>query len=88
MSPRNVPFLLNASLPKRDNLADRILLGFGAYLRRRRFREFDCFLRDIESIVAGAGGNRERARPIETAASKIPVQGERYPEEMQKMVGR
>ena|ERR1700739_428723 len=55
MSPRNVPFLLNASLPKRDNLADRILLGFGAYLRRRRFREFDCFLRDIESIVDFGG---------------------------------
>jgi aryl-alcohol dehydrogenase-like predicted oxidoreductase len=30
----------------------------------------------------------EDVRQLETAASKIPVQGARYPEEMQKMVGR
>ncbi len=27
-------------------------------------------------------------RQLETAASKIPVQGARYPEELQKLVGR
>jgi aryl-alcohol dehydrogenase-like predicted oxidoreductase len=27
-------------------------------------------------------------RELETAASKIPVQGARYPEELQKLVGR
>src|ERR1700682_6545704 len=30
----------------------------------------------------------EDLRELETAASKIPVQGARYPEELQKMVGR
>jgi len=30
----------------------------------------------------------EEIRQLETAASKIPVQGARYPEELQKMVGR
>jgi aryl-alcohol dehydrogenase-like predicted oxidoreductase len=31
---------------------------------------------------------REDLRQLETAASKIPVQGARYPEELQKLVGR
>ncbi|MBI2682644.1 MAG: aldo/keto reductase [Acidobacteriales bacterium] len=31
---------------------------------------------------------REDLRQMETAASKIPVQGSRYPEELQKLVGR
>ncbi len=30
----------------------------------------------------------EDLRELDTAASKIPVQGARYPEELQKMVGR
>ena len=30
----------------------------------------------------------EDIRQLETAAAKIPVQGARYPEELQKMVGR
>jgi aryl-alcohol dehydrogenase-like predicted oxidoreductase len=30
----------------------------------------------------------EELRELETAASKIAVQGARYPEELQKMVGR
>ena len=32
--------------------------------------------------------SREDLRQLETAASKIPVQGARYPEELQKLVGR
>jgi aryl-alcohol dehydrogenase-like predicted oxidoreductase len=31
---------------------------------------------------------REDLRQLEAAASKIPVQGARYPEELQKLVGR
>jgi aryl-alcohol dehydrogenase-like predicted oxidoreductase len=31
---------------------------------------------------------REDLRQLETASSKIPVQGARYPEELQKLVGR
>jgi aryl-alcohol dehydrogenase-like predicted oxidoreductase len=31
---------------------------------------------------------REDLRELDIAASRIPVQGARYPEEMQKMVGR
>jgi aryl-alcohol dehydrogenase-like predicted oxidoreductase len=31
---------------------------------------------------------REDLQQLETAASKIPVQGARYPEELQKLVGR
>ena len=32
--------------------------------------------------------SRDDLRELETAASKIAVQGARYPEELQKMVGR
>jgi aryl-alcohol dehydrogenase-like predicted oxidoreductase len=42
-----------------------------------------------ENIAATAVElTREDLRQLETAASKIPVQGARYPEELQKLVGR
>jgi len=42
-----------------------------------------------ENIAAAAVElTREDLRQLETAASKISVQGARYPEELQKLVGR
>jgi len=66
--------------PEGQNLAPFVLLGFTAVISLHRLEE------NIGAVAVDLAS--ENLRELDTAASKIAPQGARYPEELQKLVGR